>query len=568
MADIKSIYGNPICDAKARIELADKADKTEVDEVLNRSNINKNDIEILKASISQLKETDDTKVDKVSGKGLSSNDYTTAEKTKLSGIEENANNYVLPSDVVHDVSYVHTDNNYTTDEKNKLAELNNYDDTDIKADIAKKADKLKSIPHTTVSGNPIAITDALADEQPLEMRVYGCKNLIPYPYANTTKTVNGITFTDNGDGSITVNGTATARATFVFSTDLSSEIDKSKIYTFSTSISATNNSYVMLSIYKDSTYVTEIGLYGSSLSKTVDLSNRDCNRIQCTFFAENGATFDNYTFKPQLELGTAATDYEIGSKIGDLNNGKYEIPIKITGKNMFDISKITKFVSAADYTTVRKNYAYVRADGTITNTIGRAADSMVYHDSKMTLAQGTYTLSADCMFISDNSGLLQARIGVRDMTNSKWLEKTATLKTLNVTERIYCTFTVDSDTEIAICIQGVGTVSNYIMNLKISNIQLEQGNTATEYEPYLEHVSTAILDTPLSGSEYIDFVSKKRNGETDITVSGNIELFDGVNKITCQTAAAPSKLEVSYYQDINKVLEELKNAILSQGGNV
>lgn len=36
------------------------------------------------------------KVDKISGKGLSTNDYTTAEKTKLTGIEENANNYVLP----------------------------------------------------------------------------------------------------------------------------------------------------------------------------------------------------------------------------------------------------------------------------------------------------------------------------------------------------------------------------------------------------------------------------------------------------------------------------------------
>lgn len=36
------------------------------------------------------------KVDKVSGKGLSTNDYTTAEKNKLSGIEANANNYTLP----------------------------------------------------------------------------------------------------------------------------------------------------------------------------------------------------------------------------------------------------------------------------------------------------------------------------------------------------------------------------------------------------------------------------------------------------------------------------------------
>ena len=37
------------------------------------------------------------KVDKVSGKGLSTEDYTTEEKTKLAGIQEGANNYVHPS---------------------------------------------------------------------------------------------------------------------------------------------------------------------------------------------------------------------------------------------------------------------------------------------------------------------------------------------------------------------------------------------------------------------------------------------------------------------------------------
>lgn len=37
------------------------------------------------------------KVDKVAGKGLSTNDYTTAEKTKLEGVAEGANKYVHPS---------------------------------------------------------------------------------------------------------------------------------------------------------------------------------------------------------------------------------------------------------------------------------------------------------------------------------------------------------------------------------------------------------------------------------------------------------------------------------------
>lgn len=37
-----------------------------------------------------------TKVDKVTGKQLSTNDYTTAEKTKLAGVETGANKYILP----------------------------------------------------------------------------------------------------------------------------------------------------------------------------------------------------------------------------------------------------------------------------------------------------------------------------------------------------------------------------------------------------------------------------------------------------------------------------------------
>ena len=39
----------------------------------------------------------DNKVDKVSGKGLSTNDYTTADKKKLDGIASGANNYTLPT---------------------------------------------------------------------------------------------------------------------------------------------------------------------------------------------------------------------------------------------------------------------------------------------------------------------------------------------------------------------------------------------------------------------------------------------------------------------------------------
>ncbi|MCT4593598.1 MAG: hypothetical protein N4A57_04910 [Anaeromicrobium sp.] len=44
-----------------------------------------------------IKDLDNSKVDKVSGKGLSTNDYTNGEKSKLSGIENGANRYTHPS---------------------------------------------------------------------------------------------------------------------------------------------------------------------------------------------------------------------------------------------------------------------------------------------------------------------------------------------------------------------------------------------------------------------------------------------------------------------------------------
>ena len=40
------------------------------------------------------------------------------------------------SDFVSDSNYVHTDNNYTTEEKQKLAGLSNYDDTEVKQSIS------------------------------------------------------------------------------------------------------------------------------------------------------------------------------------------------------------------------------------------------------------------------------------------------------------------------------------------------------------------------------------------------------------------------------------------------
>lgn len=63
---------------------------------------------------------------------------------------------------IEDENYTHTDNNYTTEEKTKLAGLSNYDDTEIKGDISSlqstKADKteLSSKQDTITSNNKLS----------------------------------------------------------------------------------------------------------------------------------------------------------------------------------------------------------------------------------------------------------------------------------------------------------------------------------------------------------------------------------------------------------------------------
>ena len=70
---------------------------------------------------------------------------------------------------------------------------------------------------TTVEGALSGLNDygdALADNLAANEE-NGAKQMLPYPFYDTTKTDSGITFTDNGNGTLTINGTASADAVFI-----------------------------------------------------------------------------------------------------------------------------------------------------------------------------------------------------------------------------------------------------------------------------------------------------------------------------------------------------------------
>ncbi len=137
-------------------------------------------------------------------------------------------------------------------------------------------------PQLELGTTPTAYTPYTTDFSGVTLKRCG-KNLLPYPYYNTTKTTNGITFTDNGDGSVTISGTASDNAYFYlrrnadYGTQQINAIDKN---------SANNGVYTASS-----------RIYYNAVNKTVTINI-------------NPGTTLNETVYPQVELGVKATDYE------------------------------------------------------------------------------------------------------------------------------------------------------------------------------------------------------------------------------------------------------------------
>lgn len=85
--------------------------KPEQTDVVNIEDLNVN-FDIID---NEIKKVNDNKVSSEAGKGLSANNYTTAEKTKLSGISTNANNYTHPATHPPDIIAQNSTNRFVTD---------------------------------------------------------------------------------------------------------------------------------------------------------------------------------------------------------------------------------------------------------------------------------------------------------------------------------------------------------------------------------------------------------------------------------------------------------------------
>ena len=119
---------------------------------------------------------------------------------------------------------------------------------------------------------------------------------------NTSKTINGITFTVNSDGSILANGTATARASYPIQNNFK-KFEAGQYFVSGCPSGGSEATYYL--ILWNENWVSMGSEYGKG--KLVSLSNQ---KVKLHINIMQGTVCNNLLFKPQMEKGTKATDYE------------------------------------------------------------------------------------------------------------------------------------------------------------------------------------------------------------------------------------------------------------------
>ena len=216
---------------------------------------------------------------------------------------------------------------------------------------------------------------------------------------------------------------------------------------------------------------------------------------------------------------TPETPIEVES-VGDydLETGKYKIPVKVSGKNKFDINNVN--LGAINQSALNRppkienNIIY--SGGVYGSTEG----ACLYID---TLGENDWTISFNANF-EDTETTRNYRIyRFNEFKETGLIDSANRLGLYKVNE--YTTTTVDTTGYRYV---GIVFFSVNQYGIEITNLQFERGTTPTNYEPYTEPITTNIyLDKPLRKmgdcADYIDFKNQKvfRN-IIEGTLTGNI----------------------------------------------
>ena len=303
------------------------------------------------------------------------------------------------------------------------------------------------------------------------------QNLIPYPYDGTEGNTNGITWTVNEDGSVTANGTASKEAPYslIYPYNLSTmkSLQLGNTYIISDGLTDeqhTNVGYMQLVRY-DKNNPTNWKYGVSSMKGTEIYTANDENTLQygIRLIIRNGATANNITFKPMLEVGTMSHEYQpttisntsLNERLSD-QQGQNLIPYPYYRPDSYTKNGITWTVNEDGSVT---------ANGTATATAHYAV-----FIGKLGLEIGkNYVLTITT--VKGQASLCLANKNKQNINTDIAACRTVNNSTLSVIFKYSQTDDFDRD-ELGLYIVAGTTLTNCIIKF-----QLERGTIRHEYQP-------------------------------------------------------------------------------------
>lgn len=291
------------------------------------------------------------------------NNYTTTEKTKLSGIEENANNYVLPSNVVIDENYVHTDTNYTQIEKTKLlgimdgAEVNiqaDWDTTDVNDDsfiknkptIADSFLELDDTP-TSYSGNADKVVAVNSTGTGLTFVDGGSEGFTPIQMYKPINSTNIISVTDSlgrsgigGTGAINFRNINSVHQGGICVNKLSPTLYDVSFHLYITIPNSTTTAIPSSGTYTLS-IVVETGLgatFSSLLNRKLPsdtkqqyqggaVATSSVSGLNGSFYITNGKLYIKYSLLNQFSSAKGTYNFGMGDNVDNYYSGRMTLDI-------------------------------------------------------------------------------------------------------------------------------------------------------------------------------------------------------------------------------------------------
>ena len=409
---------------------------------------------------------------------------------------------------------------------------------------------------TSVGGSVIAVNDVSNIEHNLAVRV-DSKNLLGYPYTETTKTVNGITFTDNGDGSITLSGATTGYSYFYLcgNGSITGKKDFEKLLidgaTYTVSLGGKEGINIVGEIHnKDGSLLR----YINNINKqtfTVDKSKYDYYYLR-VYVNDSSLIFDNDIVYPQVEIGTTPTEYT------PYKQGFSGVEVNRFGKNLFNQASTEVGTTPVGFsTTYPRNLEHGKWYTNLTLS--------GYYDSNRAVA---VSLNGDNVTVKANATDDSTRLyglskALKCKPNTTYtlsykmnngVNKASGIGFYNAdkihTSFVYCdsgnSFTTpDNCYWILVCFHG----NSEATEVTYSDIQLELGTATTAYEPYTEpQTATANTDGTVKGL---------------ISVSPNMTLTtdnSGV-VINCEYISQTNAIVWDKYTELQNAFENAKSIV-------